>query len=68
VGPGASLELKALFAVAYYAARDTSATCAMLRAYANEVTAQSGRHIPALQGAQLLSIVQPIEAAIGCRS
>jgi hypothetical protein len=68
VGPGASLELKALFAVAYYAARDTSATCAMLRAYANEVTAQSGRHIPALQGAQLLSIVQPVEAAIGCRS
>ena len=66
VGPGASLELKALFAVAYYAARDTRATCAMLEGYGREVNAQSGKHIPALQAAQLLSIVNPIETAIRC--
>ena len=68
VGPGASLELKALFAVAYYAARDTRGTCAMLEAYGDEVNAQNGKHVSALQAAQLLSIAQPIETALKCGS
>lgn len=68
VGAGASLELTALFAVAYYAARDTRATCAMLESYGNEVHAQTGKHIAARQATQLLSILQPIQTALKCGS
>jgi hypothetical protein len=67
VGPGGSLELKALTAGVYYAVHDTQAACASLKSFVTEVDALRGTHINKVTAAQLLAIALPIEAAIACQ-
>jgi len=66
VGPGKSLEHKAMFAQTYYAVPDIKSTCAMLTAFVDEVSAQTGKHIDKQTASQLLGISQSIEVAIHC--
>jgi hypothetical protein len=68
VGPGKSLANKVDLAQAYYAAKDAPATCAMLKAFINEVEAQTGKKIVQALGAQLVAEAQGVEAAIGCNA
>jgi hypothetical protein len=66
VGPGGSLELKALTAGVYYAVHDPQAACASLHSFVTEVDALDGTRINKTTAAQLLAIALPIEAAIAC--
>ena len=66
VGPGKSLEDKAMFAKTYYAVPDIQSTCAMLIAFVDEVSAQTGKHIDKRTASRLLGTAQPIEFALHC--
>lgn len=44
----------------------TTPACDALAAFANEVDAQSGRHIPPAMGEQLMSDAEGIRAQLGC--
>ena len=68
VGPGKSLAQKVRIATAYYDANDGPATCAMLRAFGNEVKAQSGKKKLSRDLAQqLMNDACTIRVAIGCK-
>jgi len=67
VGPGKSLERKAMFAETYYKVHDIEAACAQLTAFEHELKAQTDNHIPDLTALQLLSTTEAIEAALSCR-
>jgi probable HAF family extracellular repeat protein len=68
VGPGKSLAQKVRIATAYYDANDGPATCAMLRAFGNEVKAQSGKKKLSRDLAQqLMNDARTIRVAIGCK-
>lgn len=66
VGPGKSLAKKVLHAQAEYTAQDTQATCSMLRAFGNEVSAQKGKKIPEQLAMSLMDDASGITTAIGC--
>ena len=66
LGPGKSLEHEVMFAQTYYAVPDIQSTCAMLAAFVDEVSAQTGKHIDKRTASQLLGTAQSIEVAIHC--
>jgi probable HAF family extracellular repeat protein len=67
VGPGKSLAQKVRIATAYYDANDGPATCSMLRAFGNEVKAQSGKKkLSRNLAQQLMNDARAIRVAIGC--
>ena len=45
---------------------DTQGACASLKAFTNEVNAQSGKKLPAVQATQLTNDANAIRAALGC--
>jgi hypothetical protein len=70
VGPGTSLGDKVTLAQTYNTANDITDACATLNAFVQEVRAQTGKSIPAGDGASqsggLLTGAQQIEAMLGC--
>ena len=64
VGTGTSLADKIFLAQAYLAAGDITDASSTLDAFINEVTAQSGKSIPAGQAAELIADAQRIQALI----
>lgn len=68
VGPGTSLADKVASVQSYLAAGDTSDTCGTLRAFINQVKAQTGKSIPAATATTLIATAQRIEAVIPCTS
>jgi len=66
VGPGKSLGSKVQAIQADLAAGNKSTACGDLRAFVNEVSAQSGKKIPAVQASALIAAAQRIEAVIRC--
>lgn len=65
-GPGTSLAHKIQQAQSSLAAGDTTGACATLTAFTHEVTAQSGKSIPAGQASQLIADAQRIQAVLAC--
>ncbi|HYG79022.1 MAG TPA: LpqB family beta-propeller domain-containing protein [Pyrinomonadaceae bacterium] len=61
-----SLVVKLQHALKALNAGDTQGACASLKAFANEVNAQSGKKLPAVQATQLTDEVNAIRAALGC--
>lgn len=61
-----SLIVKLQHALKALNAGDTQGACASLKAFANEVTAQSGKKLPAVQATQLTDEVNAIRVALGC--
>lgn len=68
VGPGTSLADKVASAQSDLVAADSTDACGTLGAFVNEVSAQTGKHIPAATAAMLIADAQRIEAVIPCRS
>ena len=68
VGPGKSLAQKVRIATAYYEADDKQATCAMLKAFNNQVKAQSGKKVSVDLARQLMAEARAISGAIRCGS
>jgi len=66
VGPGTSLADKVALAQAAYASGDIAGTCSKLKAYINQVNAQTGKKIPAATAAALIAQANAIKAEIGC--
>ena len=66
VGPGTSVRDKLNDAQAALAGGDVPGTCAILRAFINEVTAQSGLKIPAAQATPLVADANRIKTVLGC--
>ena len=65
VGPGTSLADKIAQAQADVAAGDSTDAISTLTAFINEVSAQSGKHIPSGQAAQLIADAKQIQAVLG---
>jgi hypothetical protein len=65
-GPGSSLPNKVEDARAALAAGVVDAACGKLAAFANEVTAQSGKTLPARKAGELLASVQRIRVVLSC--
>lgn len=61
-----SLIVKLQHALKALNAGDTQGACASLKAFANEVTAQSGKKLPAVQATQLTDETNAIRTALGC--
>ena len=66
VGPGKSLAAKVGAIQADLAANDTAGACRTLRAFIDEVNAQTGKKISGAVAASLISQARDIEAALGC--
>jgi len=64
VGPGKSLANKIAKAQAYVAAGDSTHASSTLTAFINEVTAQSGKSVPASQAAQFIADAKRIQAVL----
>lgn len=65
VGPGQSLSSEVQQAESYLAAGDITDASSTLDAFINEVTAQTGKKIPAQQASQLIADARRIQAAMG---
>jgi Tol biopolymer transport system component len=61
-----SLVVKLQHALRALNAGDTQGACAGLKAFANEVGAQSGKKLPAVQATELTDEANAIRAALGC--
>jgi Tol biopolymer transport system component len=61
-----SLIVKLQHALKALESGDTQTACASLRAFSNEVTAQSGKKLPAVQATQITDEAAAIRAALGC--
>lgn len=68
VGPGTSLADKIASVQSYLAAGHASDACGTLGAFINQVKAQTGKSIPAVQAGGLIAAAQRIEAVIPCTS
>ena len=66
VGPGPSLANKMTNVQAYLAVPDIASACSVMDDFTAEVSAQSGKKIPAPLATQLLADAAAIEAAIPC--
>jgi hypothetical protein len=66
VGPGTSLGDKVSQAENYVTVNDAVDACSTLRAFINEVKAQSGVKVTPNQAATLITTAQRIEAVLGC--
>ena len=66
VGPGKSLADKLTLAQAYFAVPDIEATCGVLDAFTNQVSAQDGKKLSAEQAAEFTLHAEGIISAIGC--
>ncbi len=66
VGPGRSLAAKISAAQNAVAAGDTHGACGVLGGFIHEVSAQSGKKIPADQAAQLISDARQVLTDLGC--
>lgn len=67
VGPGRSLAAKIRAAVAWLPDRALPLVCEPLRAFVNEVRAQSGRGMPADLAAEFIADATRIRAVLACR-
>jgi surface antigen len=65
VGPGSSLAGKIARARSYLAADDVTDATSTLDTFISEVTAQSGKSIPAQQASQLITDARRIQAVLG---
>lgn len=65
-GPGTSLADKVKAVQSYLAAGDLADACSALTAFLHEVSAQSGKSIPANQAATLIATAQRIKAVLAC--
>ncbi|HWS98653.1 MAG TPA: LpqB family beta-propeller domain-containing protein [Pyrinomonadaceae bacterium] len=61
-----SLVVKLQHALKALSAGDTQGACASLKAFANEVNAQSGKKLPAVQATELTAEANAIRSALGC--
>ena len=68
VGPGNSLTAKVSAAKLAFANTDTAGGCAMLNAFVNEVKAQSGKSIPAVQAQTLIADANQVLSDSSCTS
>jgi len=66
VGTGNSLANKVQDVQAYLGVPDIVSACSVMTNFKSEVTAQSGKKIPAAQAAELTADAEEIEAAIPC--
>jgi len=66
VGPGASLARKVANAAAALAGNDVAGACAILGAFVNEVTAQTGKHIASATASGLVGDANRIGTLLGC--
>lgn len=66
VGPGGSFADKIEQAQAYLAVPDIESACGVLKAFVNQVSAQTGKRLTAEQGMELIADAQEILDAIGC--
>jgi hypothetical protein len=66
VGPGTSLADKVSAAQADLASGDVASTCSLLRAFSNELKAQSGKSIPAGTASSLIGDANHISVLLGC--
>lgn len=66
VGSGSSLAGKVSAILQAIASGRATVACGTLRAFVNEVEAQSGKSISTTQAADLIAVAQRIEAVIGC--
>ncbi len=65
-GPGGSLADKMAIVQAYVEAGDTESACQMLHAFANQVSAQSGKQLSVEEAGQLLDDASEIADELGC--
>ena len=65
-GPGRSLAAKVATAQQSVARGNTTGACGKLGSFGHEVSAQSGKHIPAATAHQLLATATRIRAVLGC--
>lgn len=65
-GPGGSLADKMAILQAYVEAGDTQSACEMLRAFTNQVSAQSGKQVSAEVAGRLLNDASEIADGLGC--
>ena len=68
VGPGTSLSDKVKDAQADVANGDVDGTCSILRAFINQVEAQSGKSIPPSTAVSLIADATRIRVVLGCQS
>lgn len=66
VGPGKSLQNKIRSAIASLQAGDAGGACSTLYAFLNEVAAQAGKKLTAMQAADFTAAAQRIRDVIGC--
>lgn len=66
VGPGASLAAKVKQVEAYLVDSDVPNACSTLRAFINQVKAQSDNSIPPSRAAALVAGAQQIRVVLGC--
>jgi len=66
VGPGTSLADKVAAVQRALAALDTRAACGVLTGLANQLSAQSGKQVPAGTAAQRLADVRTIQGLLRC--
>jgi hypothetical protein len=66
VGPGNSMASKVREAEYYYGAGNSAQACSALSALANQVNAQSGKHLTKTQAASLLGRITELSDALHC--
>ena len=66
IGPGSSLADKVFAAQIYFASGNTASTCSALTAFVHEVSAQSGKNIPATAATSLIASAAKIKSKLGC--
>jgi hypothetical protein len=66
IAPGSSYADKLTQVQADIAAGDTATTCSDLRAFINEVNAESGKKLTASQASALVASAQQIQSTLGC--
>ena len=66
VGPGTSLADKVAAAQTSLASGNTAGACTTLSAFINQVQAQTGKTIPAVQADELIADAQHIQAVMAC--
>jgi hypothetical protein len=66
IGPGTSLADKVSAAQADLASDDIAGTCSLLRAFINEIKAQSGKSITTDTATSLIADATQIRVAVGC--
>jgi hypothetical protein len=66
LGPGTSLADKVGLMQSYLTSGDVTDTCTTLAAFVREVTAQSGKKIPADHAAELTALAQQIRVVLAC--